>query len=107
MRIYYLNSIGKRIDLDRYPCKMLADMELFNYEWDYSTQNINQNKVRKFYKKLSEKEFQIAIVGGNSKDHAAVKEELLKTFDYDVASQTAGRLYIGEYFIECFILQSQ
>ena len=59
MRIYYLNSIGKRIDLDRYPCKMLADMELFNYEWDYSTQNINQNKVRKFYKKLSEKEFQM------------------------------------------------
>ena len=107
MRIYYLNSIGKRIDLDRYPCKMLADMELFNYEWDYSTQNINQNKVRKFYKKLSEKEFQIAIVGGNSKDHAAVKEELLKTFDYDVASQTAGRLYIGEYFIECFIIKSQ
>ena len=38
MEIYYKNSSGKIIYLDREPYKMLASTNLFDYAWDYSSQ---------------------------------------------------------------------
>ena len=41
MEIYYQNSAGKRLYLDRGAYKMLAKSSLWDYEWNYSTNNYN------------------------------------------------------------------
>ncbi len=41
MDIFYQNSSGKRVYLDRGAYKMLAKSSLWDYEWEYSTNNYN------------------------------------------------------------------
>lgn len=58
MEIYYKNSSGKIIYLDREPYKMLASTNLFDYAWDYSSQGSSSPRITQVQKKHGVKGYQ-------------------------------------------------
>ena len=99
MEIYYVNSKGEKIYFDRLPYLMLTDTNVFNYEWSYDIKNNNLYNIRR---SLPTKDVSIVITG---KDYAEYKKNILylyETLDTDAINQTFGRLYFGDYYLQCF-----
>ena len=99
MEIYYVNSKGKKIYFDRLPYLMLTDTNVFNYEWSYDIKNNNLYNIRR---SLPTKDISIVITGKDYEDYKKNILYLYETLDTDAINQTFGRLYFGDYYLQCF-----
>lgn len=107
MNIYYQNSRGKRVYLDREPYRMLAATSLFDYKWDYATRGNTNPHIVSFTKKMVEKDVSVVISGATKAEYYDNIMHFLDVVDTDVAYTTAGRLYVGNYYIECYFVSSE
>lgn len=98
MEIYYLNSKGKKIYLDRAPYKMLSVTSLFDYEW-------TKDKVLK--RSTSKRDIDIVVSGENIIDYHKNISNLVSDMDIDAVDGNNGRLYIGDCYILCYISKSK
>ena len=99
MEIYYVNSKGEKIYFDRLPYLMLTDTNVFNYEWSYDIKNNNLYNIRR---SLPTKDVSIVISGKDYEDYKKNILYLYETLDTDAINQTFGRLYFGDYYLQCF-----
>ena len=99
MEIYYVNSKGEKIYFDRLPYLMLTDTNVFNYEWSYDIKNNNLYNIRR---SLPTKDVSIVITGKDYEDYKKNILYLYETLDTDAINQTFGRLYFGDYYLQCF-----
>ena len=99
MEIYYVNSKGEKIYFDRLPYLMLTDTNVFNYEWSYDIKNNNLYNIRR---SLPTKDISIVITGKDYDDYKKNILYLYETLDTDAINQTFGRLYFGDYYLQCF-----
>ena len=99
MEIYYVNSKGEKIYFDRLPYLMLTDTNVFNYEWSYDIKNNNLYNIRR---SLPTKDISIVITGKDYEDYKKNILYLYETLDTDAINQTFGRLYFGDYYLQCF-----
>ena len=96
MEIYYLNSKGKKIYLDRAPYKMLSVTSLFDYEW-------TEDKILK--RVIDKKDVDIVVSGENIDVYHKNISEFISDTDIDAADGIPGRLYVGNYYI-CLLYTS-
>ena len=107
MDIYYQNSNGVKLYLDRFPYKMLSANTLFDYEWEYTTKGTNNPKIVKFTKNMVKKDMSIVVGGTSLENYYANIDYLLRTVDVDIFNVKAGKLYIGNCYLSCYIVESQ
>ena len=107
MDFYYINSNGRKIDFTTQPYIGLMDNDLFNFEWDYITQGQAVQKIVKFEKRMREKSFQVVISGSSDKEYRENLDKFLQLTDVDINNLTMGKLYIGDYYLECYIFASE
>lgn len=105
MDIYYINSINEKVYLDRYPYRMLSVTGLFNYEYKYEKKR--NNTVKNIKKDMRTAPVSIDISGKSFSEYYENVVKLYEIIDYDAVTRTPGRLYVGEYYLECYFYKSE
>lgn len=107
MEIYYKNSSGKIIYLDREPYKMLATTNLFDYTWDYSTQGFSSPRITQVQKNMVSRDISVIVTGKTKEEYLKNVEYLLEVIDSDIVNLNSGRLYIGKSYLQCYFVQNK
>ena len=106
MDFYYINSNSRKIDLKKAPYIGVMSNSLFEFRWDYITQGQAVQKIVKFEKYMKEKTFQVLISGSTDKEYRENLDKFLQLTDVDINNLQMGRLYVGDYFLDCYIFAS-
>lgn len=106
MDFYYVNSNGRKIDFKKAPYIGVMSNSLFAFDWDYITQGQAVQRIVKFEKYMKEKTFQVVISGTTDKEYRENLDKFLQLTDVDINNLRMGRLYVGDYYLECYIFAS-
>lgn len=106
MDIYYETSQKKIIHLDRQPYYLLEGTTLFDTDREY-TQTGNALPSVNFKEKLKEKELDIMICGPSRQEHDSNLNQLINSIELDVVTMATGKLYVGDYYIKCYLFKSK
>ena len=104
--IYYKSSEGEIVNLIEAPYMMLTDTEILNYSWEWETSGINFPKISALKKSLVSSSFSIVVSGSSKADMMDNVEYLTSIFDGDCYRGEMGRIYIGNFYRNCFITSS-
>ncbi len=104
--IYYQSSQGEIINLIEKPYKMLTETDMFDYEWQWETVGTNFPRITALKKQLVSPSFTIVVSGTSKQDMLDNVEHLTSVFDGDCYRGEMGRLYVGNYYRDCFITAS-
>lgn len=105
MEVYYQNSIGEKIQLDRSPYHLLSDTTLFDYEWQYETKR--NNRVKNIKKSTRTASLNILVKGTTKAECNQNITKLYEIFDYDCVMGEPGKLYCGKYYLQCYFYKNQ
>lgn len=103
MILYYQNSKKQKIDLTQKPYRMLSATNLFDSDWEDVPVGTTRREISGFLKSSKKAEITIRVSGNNENDMRSNLEELIRAIDYDTATGQNGRLYVGNYYLECFV----
>lgn len=106
--IFYVNSIGKRLDLLK-PPYLLQTGDLFDYEWGYNSvvSYAGQGKITSFLKEIQERPLTLSILNYSKESYEQAIDQFFETVDYDVCTKSPGKLYVGEQYQKCYIITSE
>lgn len=104
--IYYQSSQGEIVNLIEKPYKMLTETDMFDYEWQWETVGTNFPRITALKKQLVSPSFTIVVSGTSKQDMLDNVEHLTSVFDGDCYRGEMGRLYVGNYYRDCFITAS-
>lgn len=108
--IYYMNSKGEKICLNRWPYRVKR-INLQNWEWDYDAVNIGDvgGKIRRIFRNVTEFDITITVCTPSNNRQQRLKDvkNLYEGLEYDAAVNSTGRLYIGPEYMQCFFKRSQ
>lgn len=107
--IYYQNNYGQKIDMMAWPYKIF-ESDFLDYEWDYdSSYNAGTfgGKVSSFYRKTGKFSMGLAIAASSAADYKQARDYFLQVAEKDILNMTPGRLYVGEYYLSCYLYGSK
>lgn len=102
----FVNSNGRKINLNEAPYIGLMPNELFSFEWSYTTQGQAVQKIVQFEKRMIKKPFKVVISGNSDKEYRENLDKFLQLTDVDINNLKMGRLYVNDYYLECYIFSS-
>lgn len=98
-KFFYENNNGKRVVFGE--GGLYANYnDLRDYEWSYSDDN---NIIDGFYKEPVKKSLPIVIVKNSLSERIAVRNSLFEVFESDILAGKKGRIYIGGWYLKCWI----
>lgn len=101
-KITYRNHINEEIKLGEFPY-FASKNDLRDFEWDYDDIN---NKISRFSRGISTKKLEIYVVCRNESEAVQRKNALFEVFEKDVLAKEYGRLSIGDYYLNCYVVKS-
>ena len=99
MNVYYINHMNERLDLDT-EHMILQYQELFDYSWDAVT---TKGKISGFKRESATIPITVAIVAESREVYVEEVERFHRIVETDVFANIPGFLYVGDYYLECFI----
>ena len=97
--IRYVNSKGASVNLGAYPYFVNAN-GLHDYEWSYDSDN---GKITQIKRGISRKTLPIRVACKTEEEGRTLKNKFYEVMDYDMLTGTPGKLYVGDYFLNCYI----
>lgn len=99
MIIRYVNSEGVEVILNKEPYKVLmSDLT------DYDNVEIESNgKIVGFIKEIAERKLNIDIISSSKETTQELCNKLNEVFEKDIYNDIAGKIYIDDYYMRCFI----
>lgn len=104
--IYYINSVGERIDFDNQTYYLNRNTDLLSYEWKYKNSEY-ADKIASFNMKFTKKQMSIGILAKRDADYHAALKRINDVFDVDVRTVKAGRLYVNNEYVSCYFVASK
>ena len=101
-RMKYINSKGQVLQFGEPPYYINAS-DFRDYKWTYSADSQNA-KIQSFSKGITTKKLPVVIKADG--DCTQYKNELYNIIQYDVFYNSAGKLFIGNYYMEGFFYAS-
>lgn len=106
MYIAYESSSGKKFDLIADKMRPTSG-NLHKYEWTIEAdEQIYGTKITEFAKSAAEYSITLTFRGNLEERHRAM-DDIVNSFEYDIANKMPGRLYYGEYYISCYMKASE
>ena len=102
--IYYKSSEGVVINLIETPYRMLTDTDLLNWEWTYETVGANYPYATAFKNQMVSHSFNLRVSGNSEADFLNNLEHFVEVVDRDARLNQKGKIYFGDYYIECLIV---
>lgn len=113
MEIIYRNHLGEEIDLNSDNIS-LQNTDIFNWEYSYTTLVGKRAKSTDFKRDPVTFKLELLLVPDLSLpleekvDYKGfLNNKIFKYTHKDVVSQKKGRLYVGEYYVECVVVGSE
>lgn len=103
MIIKYVNSQHQEVDLNKDPYKMLVS-DIIDYEWDTVE---SWERIIGFKRKITKKNIDIDVLKINGISARELQNQLTDFFETDITQMSAGKLYIGNYYLPCYIYSSE
>lgn len=106
--IYYENSNKIKLNLDEWPVVVEDITTLFGKEWKYeATENVNANrkKLERFYRTGISKKITLQIYADTKAEFDGIMDRLNEITDTDIIEQKPGKLWVGDYYLECYITE--
>ena len=99
MIIRYVNSEGMEVILNKEPYKVLmSDLT------DYDNVEVERNgKIACFTKEITERKLNIDIISSSKETTQELCNKLNEVFEKDIYNDVAGKIYINDYYMRCFI----
>lgn len=104
--IFYRNSKGEEIHFDNALYYLNRATDLFSYQWNYANADY-ADRIDKFDLRYQERKIDIAVLSTDDIVYANALDNLYKITGYDVSVVTPGRLYCGEYYLNCYFIASE
>lgn len=99
-KFYYENNFNETLLFGE--GGVIADEnELRDYEWSYDVMN---GAITGFTREPWEKPMPITFIGPSEKYIKTVRNRAFKIFEKDAISRKKGKLHIGEYYLNCYII---
>lgn len=77
--------------------------DLRDFAWSYDSDN---NKIGGFTKNVTTKSLDVIICAETKQKCRQIKNQMYKVFEKDVLAEIPGKLYIGDYYLPCYIVES-
>ena len=108
MEIYYRNSNNETMVLTQYPVRLKQKTAgIYSYEWEVDATELGTgSRVNAFEKKAKEYEMTVDFSGARG-SRAELLQEFYELVDYDVIHKSPGRLYVGEQYVEGYVIASE
>lgn len=106
--IYYENSNKIKLNLDEWPVVVEDITTLFGKEWKHeATENVNTNrkKLERFYRTGVSKKITLQVYADTKAEFDEMLDRLNEITDIDIIEQKPGKLWVGDYYLECFITE--
>lgn len=99
MIIRYVNSEGAEVILNKEPYKVLmSDLT------DYDSVEVERNgKIACFTKEITERDLNIDTISNSKEATQELCNKLNEVFEKDIYNDVAGKIYINDYYMRCFI----
>ena len=99
MIIRYVNSEGVEVILNKEPYKVLmSDLT------DYDSVEVEHNgKIAGFTKEITERDLNVDIISNSKEATQELCNKLNEVFEKDIYNDVAGKIYINDYYMRCFI----
>ena len=78
--------------------------ELHDFEWTVTKKN---NRITLLDKAVTKKKLPVKIICETDEQGIAARNKLYEVTDKDAISMKHGRIYIGDYYLRCYITKSQ
>ncbi|MGC4018948.1 MAG: hypothetical protein QM793_06795 [Muricomes sp.] len=102
-KIIYINHVNEKIEFGN--TGIYANYnDLRDYLWKY---DMRAESIVKFKRETTEKSLPVVIYCESEEEGIATRNVLLETSEKDVLSKTPGTLYIGDYYLKCYIIGSK
>lgn len=101
--IFYVNSSGERLDLTSGNYRIQTG-DIFDFSRDYITYG---SRVKRFSMQMCVKEILLSIVASSSAKFAEAVNRFHDVTGYDVANNVPGKLYVWDWYIECYLISSK
>lgn len=99
--IIYKNNWNEKIEFGS-RALFISDTDLFNYSWRYDT---DFGQIGNFRRDIQERKMLISIYGKNEVEAYERANKIFEVFEKDVLTQTPGKLWIGDYYLNCYIVE--
>ena len=98
----YVNHLGEVIEFGKNGIFANSN-DLRDYAWLYDS---DKNRIENFRKGVVNKTIPFVIFAQSEEEGIALKNKIFEVFEKDVISGQFGKIFIGEYYMNCFITAS-
>ena len=102
-KITYINHLNEAINFGENGIYINYN-DLRDFSWD---SNIINNRISSFTKKITQKNFPLLIISQTDSEGIQIKTRLFEVLEKDVLATSPGRLYINDYYLRCYAVQSK
>ena len=102
-KLKYINHLNEVIEFGKDGIFANAN-DLRNYEWTVKKKG---KKIDGFDYDIRERTLPVIIQCGTAEEAVAAKNRLFEVVEKDVIAQRCGRFVIGDYYLKCYVTQSQ
>lgn len=99
--IRYVNHLGEEITTGE-GIVYANENDLRDFEWNYKDKN---GKITSFDRGIGQRTIHF-IICGDEKDAYDKRNKIYEVFEKDVLTNRRGKLYIGDYYLECNVVKS-
>ena len=101
-RFKYINSFNETLEFGK-DCLFVNENDLRDFVWDITSKN---NKISGFKKGVVSKTIPVILKCGSEAEGIELRNRLFEVFEKDVLTNQHGKIYIGDYYLRCFITGS-
>lgn len=101
--IKYVNSRGETIVFGEAGI-YVNENDLRDWEWEYNT---TYGRIRGLQRKRNERALPVCIWAESETSGVAIKNRLHDVTEVDVVAGEPGRLYVGDWYIPCYVVKSE
>lgn len=102
-KIKYVNHLNESFD---FGCNgiYINENELHNFEWVITKKN---NKIRSLDKGIQKSKLPVTIICKTESDGINARNRLFEIAEKDTLAMNHGKIYVGDYYLRCFVTKSQ
>lgn len=101
-QLRYVNHLGEVIEFGKKGLFSNSN-DLRDYEWAYDS---SRSRAENFRKGVVQKTIPVVMSAESKKKCIDLKNRLYEVCEKDIIAEQKGKLYIGDYYLECYVFSS-
>ena len=98
-KFIYENSLKRVLEFGK-DCLFVNENDLRDFAWEITSRN---NRITGFKKGIVQKTIPVILKCSTESEGVTMRNHLFEVFERDVLAKKHGRIYIGDYYLRCFI----